>query len=178
MIGESKIVNFNKGLELQAKKAEQNIMKIQEGMAKLQEGVKKYEEWKKIALEQGDEESALLYEIKVLEVEVMIMDGEILCNTAEQMENERWHQQFNHIMNINSKQEKEERFDDVDCELEHVSDYLALLLEDFDTVSEETKQKIQKLQKRKEELERERLSIKNPVSTFEKESQDYRKLEI
>ena len=150
MFGESKnVIPLGKGLELRVEKKQQNIEMVQSGIANLQSGKEQFEEWQRIALEQGDEQSALLYEIKALENEMIIIEGEMLCNDMEQAENERWHRHFDHAMEIDNERAREDRLSYIDSELELVSDYLAFLLE-----SEEVdKEKIEELQKRKDGLE-------------------------
>ena len=154
------VVEIGKGLELKEKKAQQEIAQIQEGIVALRKGKEKYEEWQKVALEQGDERSALLYEIEALENEMLIMDGEIICNDMEQREAQRWQQHFNHAMEIDIKLESKERLGDIDSELEFISDYIESLLEEK-SLSDENKQKIQELQKRKCALEDERMKYSN-----------------
>ena len=158
MFGESKnVIPLGKGLELRVEKKQQNIEMVQSGIANLQSGKEQFEEWQRIALEQGDEQSALLYEIKALENEMIIIEGEMLCNDMEQAENERWHRHFDHAMEIDNERAREDRLSYIDSELELVSDYLAFLLE-----SEEVdKEKIEELQKRKDGLEDERIKLNN-----------------
>ena len=158
MFGESKnVIPLGKGLELRVEKKQQNIEMVQSGIANLQSGKEQFEEWQRIALEQGDEQSALLYEIKALENEMIIIEGEMLCNDMEQAENERWHRHFDHAMEIDNERAREDRLSYIDSELELVSDYLAFLLE-----SEEVdKEKIVELQKRKDGLEDERIKLNN-----------------
>ncbi|MFA6973167.1 MAG: hypothetical protein WC238_00310 [Parcubacteria group bacterium] len=158
MFGESKnIIPLGKGLELQEKKEQQNVESIRAGIANLQDGKEKFEEWQRIALEHGDEQNALLYEVEALENEMLIMEGEILCSESDIMQIERWQQHFSHVMDVDSKREAEERIDDIDSELEFISDYLDSLLEDVNA-DEIKKQKIQELLKKKERLEVERLN--------------------
>jgi len=151
-----RIIKFEKGLDLQEKKEQQTVDVIRERIVELQKGKEQYEQWQRVALEQGDEQSALLYETKALENELLIMDGEILCNDAQMMQTERWQQHFQHAMESDDNLESAERLENIDAELEFVSDYLESLLEDADDVDESGKQKIQELQKRKELLESER----------------------
>ncbi|MEI7890499.1 MAG: hypothetical protein WCI36_00870 [bacterium] len=151
------VVGISKGLELKEKKEQREIDQIQKGIISLQETKEQYEEWKKIALEQGDKQSALLYEVESLENEMLIIDGEIICNDIEQRETQRWQQYFIHAMDVNRKKESVERLENIDSELEFISDYIESLLEEK-SLSDENKQKIQEFQQRKNILEMERLS--------------------
>lgn len=151
-----KVIKIDRTLELQEKKTQETIGQIRERIDALQRGKEQYEEWQRAALEHGDKQNALLYEIEALENDVLIAEGELICTELEQKEFERWEQHFKHAMEIDLMQESKERLECIDGELEFVSDYIKELLEE-ENISEENRQRIEELQKRKEKLEKERL---------------------
>jgi len=157
MSEKSDVINFEKGIGLKEKKEQQDVEKIKKGIVELRKGKERYDEWRVIALEQGDEKSALFYETKIFEIEMLISDGEMLCDDCEIAQLKRWQDHFKHVMEIENKSEAEERLENIDAELEFISAYLECLLEDSENADENKKQKIQEMQKRKEELENERL---------------------
>jgi hypothetical protein len=157
MLEQPKIIKFESARELQEKKNEKMIDLIKDGITQLQEGKEQYEEWQRIALEQGDQQSALLYEVGALENEMLILKGEILCKESEDRQYEKWHQHFNHVVNVDNKRLVEQRIDDIDSELEFVSDYLESLLEEVNA-DEQKKIKMEELLKKKDKLEAEKVS--------------------
>jgi len=151
----SNVINFRRGIELQDEKDQQNIEKIKEKITKLKAKIEQYREWQKIAQEQGDTENALLYEIKALEIEILIMEGEKLCQEADMIQIERWQKHFKHTSEMDQQLDSAEHLENIDVELENIKDYLELLSED--EADDATRQKIQALQEKRVKLEIERL---------------------
>lgn len=151
-----KVTGIEKGLELQEKKQQEKIQHMRDSIERVTVLKGKYEEWKKAAEDEGDEKSALLYETEILEADVIICELEMQILEREMRIDERWQSHYNHLMEMDLKRDSEEYLEQINNEFEHISEYIEFLLEE-ENLSEENKQKIQELQKRKEVLETERL---------------------
>lgn len=153
-VPEARLVRFEEILEHQDREDEEFVRRIRDGIERLEQGKKQYEEWREIALEQRDRRSADLYESKATEMELHILKGEMLCEEADMRHFERWNRHYRHVMETDGELEKRRLLEDIDTELDLVTDLIDSL--SGKEGAPETDGKLAELRERRKKLEQER----------------------
>ena len=153
-----KIIPFEMVLKTQDQQDQESVQRLKKSIETLKEMKKRYEEWRAIALEQGDESSAALYESEMTDYDMLIIEAESLEGEAELASIDRWQRHFNQVMDVEHDMMQESILQDIKEEIENINSELEFLSVSIDLMEEgEDKKKamakINDLQTERESLE-------------------------
>ncbi|MEI6650539.1 MAG: hypothetical protein WCL23_03845 [Candidatus Moraniibacteriota bacterium] len=131
-----KIIPFEKVLKMQDQQDRESVQRLKKSIETLKEMKKRYEEWRAIALEQGDERSAALYESEMTDYDILIIEAKSLEGEAELASIDRWQRHFNQVMDVEHDLMQESILQDIKEEIENINSELEFLSVSIDSMEE------------------------------------------